>query len=75
MLYQIKIIKTNKKKSLNLLKENALKLAFRVPLLSFQKFIKKKEVKPISSHPKNKVNRLFANTRHSILKINQFINK
>ena len=70
-----KTIKINTKQSLILLKIKALKLDLRVPRLLFQKLIKKKEVNPINSQPKNNVNKLFAKTRHNILKINQFNNK
>lgn len=45
----------NKKISLTKLNEKALKLDFSVPLLLFQKLIKKKEVKPINSQPKKRV--------------------
>lgn len=40
--------------SLTKLKLNALKLDFKVERRVCQKFIKKKEVNPISSQPKNK---------------------
>ena len=65
----------NKKKSLILLKTKALNADFKVPRRSFQKLIKKNEVKPINSQPKNKVNKLLANTNKIILKINQLISK
>jgi hypothetical protein len=48
-------ITTNKNKSLVLLKEYALNAALSVPTLADQKLIKKKDVKPIISHPKNKI--------------------
>ena len=51
----VEIIKKNKKKSLTLLKENALKADFSVAVLLVQKFIKKKDVKPINSQPKNNI--------------------
>lgn len=73
--FQIKIININKKKSLILLNEYALKLDFNVPLLSLQKLINKNDVKPISSQPKKSVKRLFAKSKKTILKINQFSNK
>jgi hypothetical protein len=63
------IIPINKKKSLILLKENALKAAFRVPTLETQKLINKKEVSPISSHPKNRTIRFPAETKINILMI------
>ena len=65
----------NKKTSLNLLKQNALKLDLSVPRLVLQKLIKKNEVNPIDSHPKNNVNKLFARTKINILNINQLISK
>jgi hypothetical protein len=57
------------------LKINALKLDFIVPLLLYQKLIKKKEDKPIDSQPKNKVNKLLAKTSVNILKINHCIRR
>ena len=60
--------------SLTLLKLKALKLDFNVPRRLCQKLIKKKEVKPIISQPKNKVNKLLAKTNNIILSINQFSN-
>ena len=71
----IYIININKNTSLILLKRKALKLDLIVPLLVFQKLIKKKETNPIASQPKNTVNRLLAKTSIIILKINQFISK
>ena len=56
-----------KQTSLNLLKENALKADFKVDILVFQKLIKKKEVKPINSQPKNKTIVLPADTNINIL--------
>lgn len=70
----ISIIAKNKKKSLSLLKENALKAAFSVPTLVDQKFIKKNEVKPINSQPKNITIKLPADTSKIILIINRFKN-
>jgi hypothetical protein len=58
-----------------LLKKKALKLDLTVPRLVLQKLIKKNDDRPIDSQPKNKVNKLLANTNITILKINQFINK
>jgi hypothetical protein len=63
----IKTIPINKKKSLTLLKENALNAALRVPILATQKLISKKDVNPISSHPKNNIIILPEETKISIL--------
>lgn len=63
-----------KNKSLNLLKVNALKLQLKVVNLNFQKFINKKEVKPINSHPKISVKKLLPLTNIIIESVNQFIN-
>jgi hypothetical protein len=57
------------------LKENALKAAFRVPTLVDQKLIKKKDVKPINSQPKNITIKLPDDTNKIILIINKFKNK
>ena len=65
----------NKSKSLNLLKVNALKLQPKVIALNFQKFINKKDVNPINSHPKINVKKLFPQTRIIIDNINQLISK
>ena len=65
-------ININKNRSLNLLKTNALKLAFIVPLRKDQKFIRKNEVNPISSQPKYSNNALSEMTNNDILIINQF---
>jgi len=64
----------NKNKSLNLLKEKALKAALKVPILTVQKLIKKNEVIPIISHPKNKLTKLPEETKNTILIINRFKN-
>jgi hypothetical protein len=64
----------NKKKSLILLKEYALKAAFKVLIFVTQKFIKKKEVKPINSQPKNNINVLPDETKKSILNIKRHKN-
>ena len=69
------IKKENRKTSLILLKKNALKLDLTVPLLVLQKLIKKKDDKPIDSHPRKSVNKLLLKTSMIILKINQFIIK
>ena len=65
----------NKKKSLNLLNENALKAAFKVPTLVDQKLIKKNEVRPINSQPKNITIKLPEDTNKIILIINEFRNR
>lgn len=65
-------ITTNKNKSLVLLNEYALKAAFSVPTRADQKLIKKKEVSPIISQPKNKLIRLPDETKKTILIINMF---
>ena len=67
----VEIIKKNKKKSLTLLKENALKADFSVAVLLVQKFIKKKDVKPINSQPKNNIIVLPAETKKIILITNE----
>ena len=71
---KIKKIPINNETSLNLLKTKALKAAFKVDILVDQKFIKKNEVKPINSQPKNKTKKLPLVTRHIILITKQFIN-
>jgi len=63
----IKIIPVNKKKSLILLKEKALKAAFNVPTLETQKLIKRNEVSPIISQPKNSITILPEETNNNIL--------
>jgi hypothetical protein len=65
----------NRHKSLNVLNAKALKLDFTVALRVFQKFIKKKDVSPILSQPKNNVKRLFDSKSNSILKIKLFSQK
>lgn len=74
VLYISKIAK-NKNKSLSLLNENALNADFKVPTLVDQKLIRKKDVKPISSQPKNKVIKFPEDTNKIILIINEFKNK
>jgi hypothetical protein len=69
------IIAINKATSLNLLKTKALKADFKVEILVDQKLIKKKDVKPINSQPKNKTKKLPLVTKHIILITKQFINK
>ena len=69
------IIKNIKiKKSLILLKENALKAAFKVPTLVTQKLINKNDVKPIISQPKNIMIKLPEETKNSILMIKEHKN-
>ena len=59
--------KINKKKSLTLLKVNALNADFSVAVLVVQKLIKKKDVSPISSHPKNNIIVFPEETKKSML--------
>ena len=61
--------------NINKLNVNALKLDFKVLRFGCQKLIKKKEARPISSHPKNKVKKLFASTKQLIPPINIFNQK
>lgn len=65
------IINTNKKKSLILLNENALNADFKVAVFATQKLIKKKEVKPINSQPKNSIIKFPADTKNNILIIKE----
>ncbi len=69
------IIKSSIPKSLILLKIKALNAALSVLILVDQKLIRKKDVRPISSHPRNKTNRLPPRTKMHILIINKLINK
>jgi len=69
------IIKISIPRSLILLKINALKAAFSVLIFVDQKLIKKNDVNPINSHPKNKTNKLPPITKIHMLIINKFINK
>lgn len=62
-----------KQTSLNLLNEKALKDDFNVDILVFQKLIKKKEVKPINSQPKNKTIVFPEETKINILITKEFI--
>jgi hypothetical protein len=71
---KINSIPKNKNKSLNLLNENALKAALKVPTLVDQKLIKKNEVKPINSQPKNITIKFPEDTSKIILIINAFKN-
>jgi hypothetical protein len=61
--------------SLTLLKEYALNAAFKVPTLVDQKFIRKNEVRPIISHPKNNIIKFPDDTKKTILIIKLFKNK
>jgi len=65
----------NNQKSLNLLKEKALKADFNVPILVVQKLINKKEVSPINSQPKNNIIKLPEVTKNTMLKTNKHKNK
>jgi hypothetical protein len=51
-----------------------LKAAFNVLIFVTQKFIKKKDVKPINSHPKNNINVFPDDTKKSILRIKRHKN-
>ena len=66
------VIAKNKNKSLVLLNEKALNAAFKVPTLVDQKLIRKKEVNPINSHPKNNITKFPEETKKTILIINRF---
>lgn len=70
---KMSIIPSNKDTSLNLLKTKALNAAFNVDILVDQKFIKKNDVNPINSQPKNKTNKLPLVTKIIILITKQFI--
>lgn len=54
------------------MKEKALKADFKVPTLVDQKLIKKNEVSPIISQPKNNIIKLPDETRNTMLIINKF---
>jgi hypothetical protein len=69
---KINKIAKNKNKSLVLLKEKALKADFKVPTLVDQKLIKKKEVNPINSQPKNNITKLAEETKKTMLIMNKF---
>jgi hypothetical protein len=75
MQKKTKIIAINKKTSLNLLKTKALKADFNVDILVDQKLIKKKEVKPINSQPKNKTKKFPLVTKQIILITKQLIKR
>ena len=64
---KIMIIARNKNISLVLLNEYALNAAFNVPTLEDQKFIKKNEVNPIISQPKNNIIKFPEDTKKIIL--------
>lgn len=64
----------NIKKSLTLLKVNALNADFNVAVLVVQKLIKQKDVNPISSQPKNNIIVLPDVTKKIILITNDNIN-
>jgi len=64
----------NIKKSLTLLNVNALNADFKVAALVVQKLIKQKDVKPISSQPKNSIMVLPDATKKIILITNDNIN-
>jgi hypothetical protein len=68
------IIAINKETSLNLLNVKALNADFKVEILVDQKLIKKNEVNPINSQPKNKTKKLPLVTKQIILITKQFIN-
>jgi hypothetical protein len=68
-------IPKNRKTSLILLKNKALKLAFIVPRRVCQKLIKKKEESPMDSQPKNRLNKLLDKTKKIMLNINQLISR
>lgn len=63
----------NKDISLILLIKNALKAAFTVPILVFQKLIKKNDVNPINSQPKYNTKKLPPETNNIILPTNVLI--
>ena len=70
-----KITTNNNATSLILLKTKALNADLTVDILVDQKFIKKNDVKPINSHPKNRTKKLPLITKQIILKTKEFINK
>jgi hypothetical protein len=55
--------------------EQALNAAFKVPTRADQKLIRKKDVNPIISHPRNKLIKFPEETKKTILIINIFKNK
>jgi len=60
-------IKIKIRKSLNLLNEKALNADFKVAVFAVQKFIRKNEVNPISSQPKNSIIKFPEDTKNTIL--------
>ena len=66
-------IDINNETSLNLLKTKALNAALSVEILVDQKFIKKKEVNPISSQPKKRTKKIPLVTKIIILITKQLI--
>lgn len=72
---KINKIDNNKEASLNLLKTKALNADFNVDILVDQKLIKKNDVKPINSQPKNNTKKLPLVTRQIILITKQFIKR
>lgn len=68
-------MKKKKNTSLILLNTNALKAAFNVPTRVTQKLIKKNDVNPINSQPKNIIIKLPELTRKTILKTKDDKNK
>ena len=70
---KINKIDINKETSLNLLKINALNADFNVDTRVDQKLIKKNDVNPINSQPKNSTKKLPLVTKHTILITKQFI--
>lgn len=67
------IIFINIATSLILLNVNALKAALSVDTRVDQKFIKKNDVSPINSHPKNKTIKFELETNNIMLNTNRFI--
>ena len=74
IVLKINSIPKNRNKSLTLLNENALNAALKVPTLVDQKLIKKKDVKPINSQPKNITIKFPEETNKIMLIINAFKN-
>lgn len=72
---KINNIASNNETSLNLLKTKALNADFKVDTLVDQKLIKKNDVKPIISHPKNNTKKLPLVTKQIILITKQFIKR
>jgi len=65
----------NKDTSLYLLNVIALNAAFNVPIRVDQKLIKKKDVKPINSQPKNRTKKLPLETSKSMLITKELMNR